>query len=1009
MKTWLGMAGAVWGLTTGAVGPCQAEAPRGPMEMTVRSWRPEDGLPDRTVTAVLQTRDGYLWVGTPKGLVRFDGTRFVPVVFAAEGGATNGSVAVTVLCEDGLGRLWVGTQGEGLWCREGRRWRQVPLPWDGPEVTINTVTAAADGSLWVGSSAGLVRWEEGRARWFTRADGLPHETIIQVSVARDGELWITTAGGICRWSHGQIQPFRFEAESVGRSPEFLGVYEDRQGNLWAFGDTYLVNLTEGKRVNYFRSGDVASVRIWTLWEARDGRLWIGTSGQGLFYFSGERFLPLTVRVGSLPNDVRALCEDREGNLWLGTGNSGLVCLRPAYASLQGVEAGLPAGAVTMVTADPAGRLWVMVEGQGLWVRNGEVFQVPVGAWRARVRTLVSALAFDGPDRTWVGTAGAGLFEVRGSRANRYTTADGLWSDDIGLVAMDPCGDLWVAPRSGGLQRWRPDREAGLLGALSLAGETVTALLPGSNVVWVGTAQGRVWSCGPGGWTELGPAEGLGLESVRALHEDGQGRLWVGGDRGLACWVGGHWWVWRLPESGTTPVLGVLTDESGGVWWTTGAAVWHWSAWRVRQLLMGAAPMRPRLWHASGARAESTRRWGWPRAVRTGDDRLWFATESGLLSVRRGWADESLFIPTVWIESLWVNGQPWAVPEGAVGFSGSRAAAPLRLGPGLTSLDLQFTAPVPAEGEKVRFRHRLEPFDPDWVETGSERRARYGRLPGGTYRFQVQAFSVEGSWESAVTELALVVPTPFWRSPWGLTLWALLLAGGVAALVRWVSHRRLRRQLEHLAQQEAMHKERMRIARNMHDELGSKLTRISFLSERALLEMEGRAATAQKLEAIAGTSRALLQALDEIVWAVNPSNDSLEHLISYLAQYAAEYFQGTPTECQLRLPRQVPAVPLSAEVRHQVFLACQEALQNVLKHAQARRVLVEMQVSDGVFGIRIQDDGRGFEERDPTGAGQDGLLNMHQRLTEIGGHCRVRSRPGEGTTVELSIPLPGTEG
>ncbi|MEJ5237334.1 two-component regulator propeller domain-containing protein [Limisphaera sp. VF-2] len=1005
MKPWLGMAGAGLILMTGLTVPLRAEVPRGPVEMTVRTWRPEDGLPDRTVTAVLQTRDGYLWVGTPKGLVRFDGVRFVPVDLAGAEGSAPRAVPVTVLCEDGLGRLWVGTQGEGLWCQEAQQWRRVSLPPDGPGVTIHTVTAAPDGTLWVGTSAGLVQWREGRSRWFTRSDGLPHETIIQVSAARNGELWITTAGGICRWSEGQIQPFRFEAESVGRSPEFLGVYEDRRGNLWAFGDTYLVNLTEGKRVNYFRSGDVAAVRIWTLWEGRDGRLWIGTSGQGLFYFSGERFLPLTLRSGSLPNDVRALCEDQAGNLWLGTGNSGLVCLRPTQASLQGVEAGLPPGPATLVATDPAGRLWVGVEGQGLWVRSGDLFQAPGGAWRASVKGVISALAFDGADRLWVATAGAGLYEVRGNRAVRHGSAEGLRTEDVGALAVDGEGWLWVAPRSGGLQRWRPGQTADVGEWEALAGETVTVLVATSNVVWAGTAQGRVWKRDSDRWREVGSAELRSVGAVRALHPDAQGRLWVGGDRGLACGVGARWWVWRWEEAGAAPVRGLTTDDRGAVWWTSGTAVWNWPAARVRQLLKGGEPVRPRLWYAGSGSAETPLRWGWPRVARTGDGRLWFATESGLVSVRGDASGEAPPAPPVWIESLLVNGHP--LPGSKMGRGGQRGAAaePVRLGAGLASLEIQFTAPVPAEGDRVRFRHRLENFDPDWVDSGPDRRARYGRLPGGFYRFQVKAFSADGSWESPLTELALVVPTPFWRSAWGITLWAVMLAGIVAGVVRWVSHQRLRRQLEHLAQQEAMYRERMRIARNMHDELGSKLTRISFLSERALLEMDGRHGAAQKLEAIASTARAMLQTLDEIVWAVNPSNDSLEHLISYLAQYAAEYFQGTQTECQLRLPRQVPAVPLTAEVRHQVFLACEEALHNVLKHAGARRVLVEMQARDGLFSIRIQDDGQGFDERRPVGPGQDGLANMHQRLAEIGGTCRVRSHPGQGTVVEFCFPLP----
>jgi signal transduction histidine kinase/ligand-binding sensor domain-containing protein len=979
-----------------------AATPRGPVEMTIRVWRPENGLPDRTVTAVWQTRDGYLWVGTPKGLVRFDGVQFRSV--GVNGPDPGPPPVVTVLCEDRQGRLWVGTQNAGLLVLEPDGLRPVSLP-VAASATIHTITAAEDGTLWVGTSAGLVEWRNGRSHVFTTENGLPHNTISQVSLARNGDLWITTAGGLCQWQGGQIRPVRFEAESTGRSPEFLGVYEDRQGNLWAFGDTYLVNLTEGKRVNYFRSGDVTSVRIWTLWEGRDGRLWIGTSGQGLFYFTGERFLPLTLRSGSLPNDVRALCEDQAGNLWLGTGNSGLVCLSPTRVWVHGTETGLPQGAAILVQTHPSGRLWVGIEGQGLWIRNGDNFQPSTGWWRAPVRSLVSAVAFDGPDRMWIGTAGAGLYEIRPDRVIRHGTADGLIFEDIGLVATDGSGALWIAPRQGGLQHWHPDGTTTASTTHLPLDEQITALLVVSPEVWAGTRKGRLWRNLDGTWTEIEGLAGSGHGAIRSLCRDAAGRLWVGTDRGLACWTGRRWLTRTWAADGPVPVLGLQQDEQGNLWWTTGRDVYQLSTHSLRRLWQDDPGVEPRRWYAATHRSETGLRRGWPHSASTPDGRLWFATESGLVSIRTDATTEEPPAPSVQIETVIVNGEVRALPQNSTARPGPNGTPALRLPAGLRSLTVEFTAPSPAEGEKIRFQHRLEGFDADWLDDGPERRVRYGRLPGGRYRLQIRARSADGSWESPVTELALIVPTPFWRSFWGMSLWTLLLAGSVAGVVRWTSHRRLRRQLEHLAQQEAMHKERMRIARDMHDELGSKLTRISFLSERALLETTKTDATAGKLQAIAETSRALLQALDEIVWAVNPSNDSLEHLVSYLAQYATEYFQGTTVECQIRLPRQVPHAPLSAEVRHHVFLACEEALNNVLKHARATRVQLEMQAVNGSLHIRIEDNGRGFNPASPAASGQDGLKNMHRRMTEIGGACQITSRPGAGTVVELEFSLP----
>jgi signal transduction histidine kinase len=230
----------------------------------------------------------------------------------------------------------------------------------------------------------------------------------------------------------------------------------------------------------------------------------------------------------------------------------------------------------------------------------------------------------------------------------------------------------------------------------------------------------------------------------------------------------------------------------------------------------------------------------------------------------------------------------------------------------------------------------------------------------------------------------------------------------AGTVRLVSHRRLRRRLAGLEQQQALERERLRIARNMHDEIGSKLTKISFLSERLKVESRPTGPAADRVDSIATTSRDLLKALDEMVWVVNPRNDTLENLASYLSQYAREYFQDTPVECDLRVQSEFPALNMSAECRHNAFLAFEESLSNVLKHARASRVEVQIQVELGMLRIRVSDNGLGFApeacEGNGAGGGRNGLANMRQHLADVGGSCLVQSQPGQGASVELRMAL-----
>jgi signal transduction histidine kinase len=298
-----------------------------------------------------------------------------------------------------------------------------------------------------------------------------------------------------------------------------------------------------------------------------------------------------------------------------------------------------------------------------------------------------------------------------------------------------------------------------------------------------------------------------------------------------------------------------------------------------------------------------------------------------------------------------------------------------------------------------------------VDNDIDRRVRYNGLPFGTYQFRVRAKNMDGTWGLENASLVFVLPPPFWRRPWVIAAVALLVVTIVAGVVQLFSHRRLRLRLAQLGQQEAMERERMRIARDMHDEIGSRLTRISYFSELALQEETPSKAS---LHSIADTIRDLLQTLDEIVWAVNPQNDTLENLAAYLGYYATEYLHNTSVECKLDIPPNLPLIPLTAETRHNIFLAFEEALSNALRHSGATRICVDMNETEGRFEIHVRDNGRGFDHtQGSTKDGKNlplagrkqqgnGLINIVQRLESVGGQANIESVPGKGTVVTLRL-------
>jgi signal transduction histidine kinase len=337
---------------------------------------------------------------------------------------------------------------------------------------------------------------------------------------------------------------------------------------------------------------------------------------------------------------------------------------------------------------------------------------------------------------------------------------------------------------------------------------------------------------------------------------------------------------------------------------------------------------------------------------------------------------------------------------------------LNLGPGRHRIEFQYTALSFDSPERIRFRYRLHGLDSDWVEAGNRRVADYSYVPPGNYWFQVSACNADGQWndETGAT-IGLIVAKFFWQTWWFTGLLSMTLLVLVGAGVRFIVKRNLQRRLKFLEQERVLERERTRIAQDLHDEMGAKLCRISFLSEHVRRNPNGMAPELRhQIASISDASREVLHSLDEIVWAVNPQNDTLEHVVSYIGHYANEFFQETGIECKVNISGQLPPYSLSAQLRHNLLLAVHEAFTNVLKHSKANQVDVSIALNIAAFEVTVSDNGHGFDpvstmalenSTDPAG---DGLRNMKQRLSDIGGQCSIQSKPGNGTVIQFVLPL-----
>jgi signal transduction histidine kinase len=390
--------------------------------------------------------------------------------------------------------------------------------------------------------------------------------------------------------------------------------------------------------------------------------------------------------------------------------------------------------------------------------------------------------------------------------------------------------------------------------------------------------------------------------------------------------------------------------------------------------------------------------------KTADGRLWFPTAKGLVAVDPAGVRINPRPPPVRIEDMRVDDKK---------FADGNAAGPLKIPPGRHRIEFEYTALSFVAPEKVRFKCRLNNFDAGWVNAGAKRVATYNYIPPGNYSFQVTACNNDGVWNEIGASLKFEVLPYFWQTTWFHVLGGLatvLVAGG---LVWFDTRRRMRRRLERAERQRDIERERSRIARDIHDDLGAQLTRITMMSESARGELANPGRAAAGLEKIYDTARELTRSMDEIVWAVSPRHDTLESLAAYLEKFAQDWLAAAGIRCRLDLPLQFPEWRLTSEVRHNLFLACKEALHNVVKHSAATEVQIRLVVKQTSFELVIEDNGRGFSPAGkrrnlPDGSGRlssgNGLENMARRLSGIGGIFELRSVPGTGTKIIFTVQL-----
>lgn len=964
----------------------RVSASSGPSAFLIRYWLSTDGLQHNSPTKVCQVPAGDLWIASNAGVSRFDGVRFEN--FTTQDGLPD--MEVQAIFVDSKEQVWIGTR-RGVAVREDGKWKTLSGEW--ATTSCNSIAETRDGSMWFATKTGLWRWKGGKAEQ-------PQSPAIRdLQAAPDGSLWIIGYTNISQWINGEIKPVP-ELNRMVAGREVWGMVPTSDGSWLIFGQGFLAkvigdkweDLTEGMP-------DVEGKHIACV-AASDESIWVATRNHDIACLKDGVWTLIDTDDGLSHDDVRFLLEDHEGGIWACTNGGGLNQIRHRRIQVFGLKEGLGRQATTALITDATGRLLAGTDGGGLKRLEGEVF-VPALPKTSRPESFIWALCNDGSGGLWIGTYHVGLIHWQVGQSRVINTQGGLLSNWVHGLHCDRAGDIWIGTHNGGIQRFHEGILLTERGAQSGIPAPITGFLEKPDgKLWAYTGGNGILQRVGEKWLPLDGEQGLPNTTVAALHEDGEGRVWVGtSGRGLALWNGKSYSFWNTNQGLASNVISQILDDSrGNLWLGTNIGLQRVS---IEDLLAVAAGKRESLLKANlysrdeGLFLPQFTNGHGNLAVETADGGLWFSMASGAVRVPPG-TDESLVVPLpLRIESVTMGEQAfwqhdWH-PKDQVEMESPDEP-----------VEFRFACPSFNSPDKLRFRYRLVGLDDKWRDTEGRRMVAFSSLPPGRFRFEVSAARPGSAWEKKTAVIEVRIIPMFWQTWWFLGACILIGIIAVALLARWWSLRRMRRRMVILEQEKKLEGDRARIAQDLHDDLGATLTEINFLGVLGAAHANSPA-TRDRLHGIVERAQRMAKSLDEIVWTVNPANDSLSSTVSYLCSRVQESLSSANLRCRLEVAEELPATVLDSELRHHLLMAVNEAVNNVMKHASATEVRLTIQYEQGALIATIADDGCGFDP-DSVAEGRNGLGNMSKRMQSDGGSSVIRSQPGQGSKVILTLPL-----
>jgi ligand-binding sensor domain-containing protein/signal transduction histidine kinase len=994
-------------------------------------WQTENGLPQSTIRAIAQTRDGYIWLGTEEGLVRFDGVKFTVFDKGNTKGLTNNYAwAIT---EDHQGSLWIGTGGGGLLRLRDGVFTALTTGDGLSSDIVRCIYVDGEGSLWIGTGdGGLDRYKDGRFTTYTSKQGLSNDTVYCLCEDREGGLWIGTGRGLNRFKNGALTVYTTKdglTNDIVRS-----LYQDRKGNLWiGTAGGGLNRFRDGRFTAYTTKQGLSNNHVLAIYEDGDGNLWLGTDSGGLNRFRDGRFTTYTSKQGLSNDTVLSIYEDREGSLWIGTGNGGLNRLKDGSLTTYTMSQGLSYDVVRTIYEDQMGSLWIGTYGGGLTqMRNGK--SVIYTTKQGLSNNIVLSVYGDEKGNIWVGTSGGGLNRLRQGKVTVYTTKQGLSHDVVRAIYEDHEGNLWIGTYGGGLNKFRDGKFTAFTMDDGLSSDTILSIFENSEgSLWIGTFGGGLNHLRNGRFTRYTTKEGLSNDTVLSIYGDREGALWIGTNGGgLDRFKDGRFAVYTTKDGLFNDVVQeILEDEAGNLWMSCNKGIFRVSKNMLDDFARGAIKSISCIAYgtADGMKSRECNGGNQPAGCKTRDGRLWFPTIKGVVVIDPKNMRTNKLPPPVVIEQAVIDRRP-VDPQ-------KRTELP----PGKGELEFYYTGLSLLAPERVKFKYKLEGFDEDWrIPADSRRVADYTNIPPGEYRFRVIASNNDGVWNETGAVYEFYLSPHFYQTKlfFALGVVAVGLLGYALYLLRVKQLKAREREL--VSQVQERTKDLLEMTRSLEEanrlqadfvsgvshELKTPLTLIRLYGETLLYGQDfSQEERRSYYQIITRESERLTHLIEKVLDFSRIDRDQKQYhllegdlspVVTQTVEIYGQYLRRQGFTIRTALATGLPVISFDADA---ISAAILNLMENAAQYSSESKLIeVRLHLEDGRVIFEVEDHGIGipagerekifqqfYRVRNGMGKGGYGLgLFLVRHIMDAhGGRVELESEVGRGSKFRLIFP------